>query len=107
MREVLRGFRILLLPKELRERNGRDVLLLCQTIKKVKVRRILNNSLVEATEPRSENFEGQDYFNNHARAMSVRNAFLLMDLLLIEYKEKEIKFQDQSTLGSSSSTFRY
>ena len=26
------------------------------------------------------------YFNNHARAKSVRNAFLLMDLLLIEHK---------------------
>jgi uncharacterized protein YecE (DUF72 family) len=39
------------------------------------------------------------YFNNHARAKSVRNAFLLMDLLLIEHKEKEIKLQDQFTLG--------
>jgi uncharacterized protein YecE (DUF72 family) len=29
------------------------------------------------------------YFNNHARAKSVRNAFLLMDMLLIEHKEKE------------------
>ena len=39
------------------------------------------------------------YFNNHARAKSVRNAFLLMDLLLIEHKQKEIKLQDQFTLG--------
>jgi uncharacterized protein YecE (DUF72 family) len=39
------------------------------------------------------------YFNNHARAKSVRNAFLLMDLLLIEHKQKEIKSQDQFTLG--------
>jgi uncharacterized protein YecE (DUF72 family) len=39
------------------------------------------------------------YFNNHARAKSVRNAFLLMDMLLIEHKEKEIKLQDQFTLG--------
>jgi uncharacterized protein YecE (DUF72 family) len=39
------------------------------------------------------------YFNNHARAKSVRNAFLLMDMLLIEHKEKEIKSQDQFTLG--------
>ena len=39
------------------------------------------------------------YFNNHARAKSVRNAFLLMDLLLIEHKHKEIKLQDQFTLG--------
>lgn len=30
-------------------------------------------------------------FNNHARAKSVRNAFLLMDILLIELKQKEIK----------------
>jgi uncharacterized protein YecE (DUF72 family) len=34
------------------------------------------------------------YFNNHARAKSVRNAFLLMDLLLMEHKQKEIKSQD-------------
>jgi hypothetical protein len=39
------------------------------------------------------------YFNNHARAKSVRNAFLLMDMLLIEHKHKEIKLQDQFTLG--------
>jgi len=39
------------------------------------------------------------YFNNHARAKSVRNAFLLMDVLLIEHKQKEIKSQDQFTLG--------
>ena len=39
------------------------------------------------------------YFNNHARAKSVRNAFLLMDLLLIEHKQKEIKSRDQFTLG--------
>lgn len=39
------------------------------------------------------------YFNNHARAKSVRNAFLLMDLLLIEHKQKDIKLQDQFTLG--------
>ena len=38
------------------------------------------------------------YFNNHARAKSVRNAFLLMDMLLIEHKQKEIKSQDQFTL---------
>jgi len=39
------------------------------------------------------------YFNNHARAKSVRNAFLLMDVLLIEHRQKEIKSQDQFTLG--------
>ena len=41
------------------------------------------------------------YFNNHARANSFRNAFLLMDLLLIEHKEKEkeIQLQEQFTLG--------
>jgi uncharacterized protein YecE (DUF72 family) len=39
------------------------------------------------------------YFNNHARAKSVRNAFPLMDMLLIEHKQKEIKSQDQFTLG--------
>ena len=39
------------------------------------------------------------YFNNHARAKSVRNAFLLMVMLLIEHKQKEIKLQDQFTLG--------
>jgi uncharacterized protein YecE (DUF72 family) len=39
------------------------------------------------------------YFNNHARAKSVRNAFLLMDMLLIEHKQKDIQLQDQFTLG--------
>jgi uncharacterized protein YecE (DUF72 family) len=39
------------------------------------------------------------YFNNHARAKSVKNAFLLMDMLLIEHKPKEIQLQDQFTLG--------
>ncbi|HWQ18717.1 MAG TPA: DUF72 domain-containing protein [Methanotrichaceae archaeon] len=40
------------------------------------------------------------YFNNHARSKAVRNAFLLMDMLLIEHKPKEIQLQDQYTLGS-------
>ncbi len=39
------------------------------------------------------------YFNNHARSKSVRNAFMLMDMLLIEHKSKEIHLQDQFTLG--------
>jgi len=39
------------------------------------------------------------YFNNHARAKSIRNGFLLMDMLSIEHKQKEIKLQDQFTLG--------
>ena len=39
------------------------------------------------------------YFNNHARSKSVRNAFLLMDMLFIEHKTKEIQSQDQFTLG--------
>jgi hypothetical protein len=39
------------------------------------------------------------YFNNHARSKFVRNAFLLMDMLLIEHKSKEIRLQDQFTLG--------
>ncbi|NPV63682.1 MAG: DUF72 domain-containing protein [Methanotrichaceae archaeon] len=39
------------------------------------------------------------FFNNHARAKSVRNAFLLMDLLAIEHKSKEVQLQDQLTLG--------
>lgn len=39
------------------------------------------------------------YFNNHARSKSVRNAFLLMDMLLIDHKSKEIQLQDQFTLG--------
>ena len=38
------------------------------------------------------------YFNNHARSKSVRNAFLLMDMMLIEHKSKEIHLQDQFTL---------
>ena len=39
------------------------------------------------------------YFNNHARSKSVKNAFLLMDMLSIEHKHKEIQLQDQFTLG--------
>ncbi len=39
------------------------------------------------------------YFNNHARAKAVRNAFQLMDMLSIEHKTKEIRLQDQFTLG--------
>ena len=39
------------------------------------------------------------YFNNHARAKSVRNGFLLMDMLSIEHRSKEIRMQDQFTLG--------
>lgn len=39
------------------------------------------------------------FFNNHARAKAVRNAFQMMDLLLIEHKSKEINLQDQFTLG--------
>jgi uncharacterized protein YecE (DUF72 family) len=39
------------------------------------------------------------YFNNHARAKSVRNAFLLMDMLLIDHKLKDVQLQDQFTLG--------
>jgi uncharacterized protein YecE (DUF72 family) len=39
------------------------------------------------------------YFNNHARSKSVKNAFLLMDMLLIEHRSKEIQLQDQFTLG--------
>ena len=39
------------------------------------------------------------YFNNHARSKSVRNAFLLMDMMGIDHKSKEIRLQDQFTLG--------
>jgi uncharacterized protein YecE (DUF72 family) len=39
------------------------------------------------------------YFNNHARSKSVMNAFLLMDMLSIEHKSKEIHLKDQFTLG--------
>jgi uncharacterized protein YecE (DUF72 family) len=39
------------------------------------------------------------YFNNHARSNSVRNAFLLMDMLSIKHKTKEIPLLDQFTLG--------
>jgi hypothetical protein len=47
----------------------------------------------------TKNLERQDYFNSHARAKSVRNAFLLMDMLLIEHTEKEIQLQERFTLG--------
>jgi hypothetical protein len=34
------------------------------------------------------------HFNNHARSKSLRNAFMLRDMLLIEHKHKEILLQD-------------
>jgi len=39
------------------------------------------------------------FFNNHAWAKSVRNAFLLMDMLSIEHKHKDIQLQDQFKLS--------
>lgn len=39
------------------------------------------------------------YFNNHARSKAIKNAFQLMDMLLIVHKSKDIKLQDQFTLG--------
>ena len=41
------------------------------------------------------------YFNNHARAKAIKNAFQLMDMLLGEHasKHKDIKLQNQFTLG--------
>jgi len=39
------------------------------------------------------------YFNNHARSKSVKNAFLLMDMLSIEHRSKEIQLQHQFALG--------
>jgi uncharacterized protein YecE (DUF72 family) len=40
------------------------------------------------------------YFNNHGRSKSAKNAFELMDMLGVQHKSKEIKLQDQHTLGS-------
>jgi len=40
------------------------------------------------------------YFNNHARSKSVRNAFQLMDMLALPHEDKQIKLQNQFTLGS-------
>jgi uncharacterized protein YecE (DUF72 family) len=40
------------------------------------------------------------YFNNHGKSKSAKNAFELMDMLGIHHKAKEIKLQDQHTLGS-------
>ncbi len=40
------------------------------------------------------------YFNNHARSKSVKNAFLLMDLLMLPHEQREIKLQNQFTLGN-------
>lgn len=41
------------------------------------------------------------FFNNHARAKAIRNAFQLMDMLFGEqaHKHKDIKMQNQFTLG--------
>jgi len=40
------------------------------------------------------------YFNNHARAKAVKNAFQLMDLLALPHEAKEVNLQDQYRLGS-------
>ncbi|MEM0448290.1 MAG: DUF72 domain-containing protein [Methanomassiliicoccales archaeon] len=40
------------------------------------------------------------YFNNHGRSKAVRNAFDLMDMLGIPHKAREIRLQDQYTLGN-------
>jgi uncharacterized protein YecE (DUF72 family) len=40
------------------------------------------------------------YFNNHARSKSVRNAFQLMDMLALPHEDKQIRLQNQFTLGS-------
>ena len=39
------------------------------------------------------------YFNNHARSKSVRNAFLLMDMLSIEHKPKRSSYRTSSRSG--------
>ena len=39
------------------------------------------------------------YFNNHARSKAAKNAFQLMDLLCIPHESKEIRMQNQFTLG--------
>jgi uncharacterized protein YecE (DUF72 family) len=40
------------------------------------------------------------YFNNHARSKSVRNAFQLMDRLMLPHESREIQLQNQFTLGN-------
>ena len=40
------------------------------------------------------------YFNNHARSKSVRNAFQLMDQLMLPHESREIRLQNQFTLGN-------
>ena len=40
------------------------------------------------------------YFNNHARSKSVKNAFQLMDLLMLPHESREIRLQNQFTLGN-------
>jgi len=47
------------------------------------------------------------YFNNHARAKSIGNGFLLMDMLLIDHKQKEIKLQTSLHSGSSKTCSEY
>ncbi len=39
------------------------------------------------------------YFNNHARAKAVRNAFQLMDMLALPHEKKEVNLQNQYTLA--------
>ncbi len=43
------------------------------------------------------------YFNNHGRSKGAKNALSLMDMLEIPHREKDIRVQDQTTLGK----FRY
>lgn len=40
------------------------------------------------------------YFNNHARSKSAKNAFQLMDMLALPHEDKQIRLQNQFTLGS-------
>ena len=55
--------------------------------------------LIEAAEIKAARV--RVYFNNHARAKAIKNAFLLMDKLLGDQapKHKDIKMQNQFTLG--------
>jgi hypothetical protein len=44
------------------------------------------------------------YFNNNARAKSVRNAFLLVDMLLIEQSKRRSSYRTSSPSESSNVT---
>jgi hypothetical protein len=62
------------------------------------IRHGINISWTPGPSPKNKS-RGRIYFNNHARAKSVRNAFLLMDMLLIEHNGRGFNDWSSSLQG--------